>query len=271
MSPRTLGAALAADVRATIRRWPARAFLALEAAATLYILARRGPAMLPTLVVLFAGLAVAGVLAWYAGRVRGAHPAPDPVRAPRAELLALAVAYAGLLGWFLDIWPAAPFVGAPWPSAYQVFVGGLLAWAAVALLARPRPADFAWLIRGWLPFWPLALAIILPKLPEDGLSLVPATVAGLGSGITQQVLLQVGLTARLEAVLRRSDLAAVLAAIAFGAVHIAMNLPQAEWDRAVAAANAMVLQASIGLVFCIAYLRHRAPIGLGVLHALLMA
>jgi hypothetical protein len=268
---RALAADLAGDLRAVLHGWPARAFLGLEATAAVYIVARRGTGMVPLLAVIAGGAFVAGFLAWFAGRVRGARSGPDPVRAPRAELAAIAVAYVGLCGWFLGFWPAPPWPNAPWPAASDVFTAGLAGWVAIVLLARPRPADFGWVLRGWLPYWPLALAIVLPKLPQDGLGIVPATVAGLGSGIVQQMLLQVGLTSRLEAVTGRRDVAAVIAAVAFGVVHIAMNLPQAGRDWSIAAANAMVLQGTIGLVFCIAYLRHRAPIGLGVLHALLMA
>jgi hypothetical protein len=36
-------------------------------------------------------------------------------------------------------------------------------------------------------------------------------------------------------------------------------------------ANALVLQTPIGLAFCLAYQRHRAPLALGTVHALVMA
>ncbi len=266
--------ALFADARAALRSGPVRAYLALELVASAYLVARRGPAMVPLLAIIAGGALVAGILAWTAGRMPGAHPRPDRVAAPGAELAAIAVAYAGLSGSLLGWWPAGP-----WPAAWTAFQAALLAWFAVAATAwiregmrgRPDPGIVAWVARSWWPFWPLVLAIALPKLPILGVALVGATFRGLASGLTQQVLLQVVLTARIEAALGRPDAAAVLAAVAFGAAHVAMDLPQAGGDWWIAAANAAVLQTTVGLVFCTAYLRHRAPLALGFCHALLMA
>jgi membrane protease YdiL (CAAX protease family) len=70
---------------------------------------------------------------------------------------------------------------------------------------------------------------------------------------------------------RRSAVAAVAAALAFGFLHVPMNLGMAGGDWSIAFANALVLQTPIGLAFCIAYQRHRAPLALGAVHAILMA
>ncbi len=266
--------ALLADARAALRSGPVRAYVALEFVASSYLVARRGPAMVPLLAIVAGGALVAGLLAWTAGRMPGAHPRPDPVAAPRAELAAIAVAYAGLSGSLLGWWPVGP-----WPSAWTTFQAAALVWVAVAVAAWIRegvrghscPGVIAWAGRSWWPFWPLVLVIALPKLPIQGVAIVGATFGGLASGLMQQVLLQVGLTARIEATLGRPDAAAVLASVAFGAAHVAMNLPQAGGDWWIAAANAAVLQTTVGLVFCAAYLRHRAPLALGFCHALLMA
>ena len=263
------------DALGALRSGPLRAFLALELLAAAYLVLRRGPSVLPLLAVIGAGATAYGFLAWQAGRSPWAEPRPDLVRAPRLELLAVAVGYVALSGSLLGWWPRAGVL----PPAWTVFQAALVGWVVVATTAWLRAArrdgrgfgELAWIWRGWLPFVPLLLAVLLPKAPLQGMGFVAALIGGIGSGVSQQVLLQVGLTARLEAVLGRGDAAAVLAALGFGAVHVAMNLPQAGGDWPIAAANAMVLQASIGLVFCTAYLRHRAPLALGCCHAALMA
>ncbi len=252
---------LGADVRRALASGPARAFLAIEIAAAGYQLFRRGPDMLPSLAILAGGGVLFGFAAWLVGRHPWARPAPDPVRAPMQELAAVTIAFAGIVIWFFG----AGGVGYPLAQL------GLVGWGIVAFVARYQPRDFGWVVRTWQPYLPLILALALPKLFLFGLDVVPRTVAGLGSGIIQQLLLQVGLTARLEAVTKRGDVAAVLAALGFGIVHVPLDLGQAGGDWSLAFANALVLQAIVGLVFCLAYQRHRAPLGLGLCHALLMA
>lgn len=217
--------------------------------------------MLPSLAILAGGGLLFGFAAWFAGRHPLAHSAPDPVRAPVPEFVAVAVAFAGIAIWFFG----AGEVGYPLARL------GLVGWAIVVVLARYRPRDFGWLLRTWQPYLPLFLALALPKLVLFGLDAVPRTLAGLSSGVIQQLLLQVGLTARLEAVTKRQDAAAVLAALGFGLIHVPLDLSQAGGDWSIAFANAVVLQSVIGLVFCLSYQRHRAPLGLGFGHALLMA
>lgn len=261
LSDRPLFADLAADARQALASGPARAFLVLEIAAASYQLLRRGPDILPSLAILAGGGLLFGLAAWLAGRHPSAHPEPDPVRAPIRELVAVGVIFAGIVSWFFG----AGVVG------YPLVISGLACWALVALLARYRPHDFGWVARTWQPYLPLILALALPKLLLIGSDVVPRTLAGLTSGIIQQLLLQVGLNARLEAFSRRGDVAAVLAALGFGIVHVPLDLPQAGGDWGLAFANAIVLQAVVGLVSCLAYQRHRAPLGLGFCHALLMA
>ncbi len=261
-------AALIADLRRDVQRGidrasrsgPVRALVAIELIAVAYQLLRRGPGMLPSLAVIGLGAAFFALLTWFVGRHPWAHPALDPVRAPRAEAVAVAVAYAGLVIWIFGL-----------GATLGVFQLGLVAWGLVSVAARYRPADFVWIARTWQPYLPLILAMAAPKAMILGFDLVPRTLAGLGSGITQQLLLQVGLTARIEALTGRRDLAAVLAGLGFGLVHVPLDLSEAGFDWSLAFANAAVLQTVIGVIFCLAYQRHRAPVGLGFCHALLMA
>jgi hypothetical protein len=217
--------------------------------------------MLPSLAILAGGGLLFGVAAWLAGRHPDAHPEPDPVRAPRTEMVAVGIVFIGVVVWSVG----------DGSVGYRLVQVGLAGWAIVAILARYRLRDFAWLIRTWQPYLSLLLAVALPKLVLIGVDLVPRTLAGLTSGIIQQLLLQVGLTARLEAVTGRGDVAAVVAALGFGLVHVPLDLGQAGGDWSLAFANAVILQSVVGLVCCLAYQRHRAPLGLGFGHALLMA
>ncbi len=257
---RGLGAELRGDLGRALRSGPVRIFLAVELVAVGYQLLRRGPEILPSLAVIALGACLFGPLAWLAGRHPWAHPAPDPVRAPRPEALAVGVAYVALAVWMFGL-----------GATFGVFQLGLAAWALLLPVARYRFEDFGWLVRTWQPYLPLFVAIAAPKALILGADLVPRTLGGLQSGITQQLLLQVGLTARIEALTGRRDMAAVLAGLGFGLVHVPLDLAQAGWDWSLAVANAAILQSVIGVIFCVAYQRHRAPLGLGFGHALLMA
>jgi hypothetical protein len=250
-----------ADLRAAAGSGPYRLFVLGWLAAAAVIVARRGPSITEPLAVLAGALLVFGALAWMANRSPRVHSEPDPVRDPRREALAVGIAVVGATAWAF---------GAIVPGMVLV-VAGVIGWLVVVVAARPPASDARWLSRSWLPFIPLLAVIALPKALTIGVGLVPQTLIAIPSGILQQVLLQVGMTARTEAIVGRRDLAAVVAALGFGLVHIPLNLPQAEGDWLVAAANAMVLQAGIGLVACGAYLRHRAPLPLGTAHAMLMA
>jgi hypothetical protein len=217
--------------------------------------------MLPSLAIIAGGGLLFGVAAWLGGRHRWAHPEPDPVRAPVPESIAIAIAYVGIAIWLFG----------NGSIGYRLALLGLAAWALVAILARYRPSDFRWLVRSWQPYLALYLAVLFPKLILAGPGVLARVLAGLVSGTVQQLLLQLGLTARLEALSGRGDVAAVGAALGFGLVHVPLDLGQAGGDWSLAFANAAVLQSVVGLVFCLAFQRHRAPLGLGFGHALLMA
>lgn len=250
---------LAQDIRGALRSPAVWLFLLFQAGAGSFILARRGPDFAPFVALVWAGCFTYGIFVWFAGRVPRAHAAPDPVRAPRAEGLAVAVVALGVVGWMFAV-----------PGSLPLAAAGLAAWLAAFLTGRYRVADFRWLTRSWLPFAPLLLAVALPKL-YLGPALITNTLGALQSGVVQQLLLQVGVTARFEALTGRSDVAAVAAALVFGAAHTPLDLPQAGGDWSLALANALLLQGTIGLLFCLGYLRHRAPLALGGVHALAMA
>lgn len=263
---RGLTADLGGSLRALAGSRPAWAYGALQALVVAYLLLRR-PWLAPELVVILGGLAVFAFLAWYAGRSPRARPDPLPIRSPRGELAGVGVAVGGVLlflyaGW-LDI---------PWqPLLWSVPVG-----AAIVVLAALRGGATAgdllgWALLTWVPLLPFLALIAAFKLPVLGLSIVPLTAAALLSGMLQQILLQVGLEARLEGALRRTDTAVILAGLVFGLAHVAMNLDQAGGDWSIALANALVLQANIGVVCCLAFARHRAALALGFAHALFMA
>jgi membrane protease YdiL (CAAX protease family) len=79
------------------------------------------------------------------------------------------------------------------------------------------------------------------------------------------------LYASLEAVTRRPDIAAVVSALIFAVVHVPMNLPANEFDWVAAIANALFYQATVGIIACLAFTRHRAPVPIGVAHAMAIA
>jgi hypothetical protein len=253
--------ALLADARRLLRSGPFLAALGVLAVASTVQVLRVGPDRLGLIATIAAGCLVYAVIAWFAGRDPTAHTEPDIVRAPRAELTAVIVAYVGLAG-------ALNGLGMLFAV---LFVAGVTGWAAVSIWAGYRARDFSWLVRGWRPFTALLLAALVPKLLLLGPGWLVGLPIALPSGIFQQVGLQLGLLARLEATLGRRDAAAVLAALLFGAAHTGMNVGYAGGDQVLALSSAMVLQASIGLVFCLAYLRHRAAIALGVAHAIIIA
>ena len=96
-------------------------------------------------------------------------------------------------------------------------------------------------------------------------------MVALPAGLLQQLALLIGLFAPLEAVLGRTDRAAVLAALMFGVLHVPMNLTQAGGELWLAAANALVFQATVGAIACLGFVRHRAAVPLGLAHALAIA
>jgi hypothetical protein len=253
--------ALVRDVAHALRSPAAWLFIVVIGAAAVVQVVRGGPERLPLLLIITGGCLAYGVVAWFAGRDPTAHPAPDRVPRPRAELAAILVGYVALVLVMFRF-------GAP---AATLFVAGLAAWVLVVVRAGIRPADLGSLLRGWRPFTALLIAAALPKLLFLGPSLLGGLPLALPSGIFQQVALQVGLTDRLEAVLRSPGAGAVAAALLFGFAHTPIDLAKADGDVLLALSSAVCLQAQIGLVFCIAHIRHRAPVALGVAHAIVIA
>lgn len=265
-APPPLAGDLGAALRAVAVNRPAWTYAALQAVAAGYLLVRR-PWLVPELLVIAGGLLAFGFLAWYAGRSPAARPEPLPVRSRWGELVGVVVAVGGVL-----LYVYAGWLGIPWqPLLWAVPIGGAIVVGA-ALLAGATVRDLlGWVLLSWLPFLPFLGLIAVFKAPILGLSLIPLTAAALASGMLQQILLQVGLQARLEGVLRRADVAVLVAGLVFGLAHVAMNLEQAGGDWSIALANALVLQANIGVVCCLAFTRHRAALALGFAHALFMA
>lgn len=261
-----LRADLGRSLRALAGSRPAWAYGLLQVLVVAYLLVRR-PWLAPELVVIAGGLAVFAFLAWYAGRSPRARPDPLPIRNPRGELAGVAVAIGGVMLFLYSGW-----LGIPWqPLLWAVPLGAVIVVLA-ALRGGATAGDLlGWAILTWLPLLPFLALIAAFKLPILGLSIVPLTAGALISGVFQQVLLQVGLEARLEGAVRRSDVAVILAGLIFGLAHVAMNLDQAGGDWSIALANALVLQANIGVVCCLAFTRHRAALALGFAHALFMA
>lgn len=66
-------------------------------------------------------------------------------------------------------------------------------------------------------------------------------------------------------------MAAVLSALVFASIHVPMNLAANDGDWAASVANAVFYQATVGLIACLAFNRHRAPLPIGVAHALAIA
>lgn len=256
-----LVAALAADARAALRSGPLRIFALIVAGAAVFGSAIRGPGHLVGVAVILALCGGLGLVAWWCGRHPRAHPSPDVVRSPKLESLTVVIAFGGVMLYVLGV----AGVGV------ALVVGS--AAAALVVLARAGygRADLAPLWRTWLPFVPLLVAIGAPKLYAVGPILVAGLPAGLASGIVQQLVVQLGVTARLEALWGRRDVAAVGSALLFALPHMTFNLPQAGGYWALALANALVFQFPIGLVAAFAYQRHRAPVALGAVHGLAIA
>jgi hypothetical protein len=238
------------------------AFLTLEAVATLTLVLRRGEAVLGTVAVVWLGLLSVAFLAWWAGRHRLAVQVRDPVPAPvvraaSALVSSLGLLIAGLGGWVI--------------GAVLVALG-LLGWllAGGSSGGNDGGSGRRLLLRDPRPFVPLLLLVGLTRLLFGGLEPV-GLIAGLVSGVVQQVAYLVGLFAPLEAVRARTDVAAVAAALLFGLVHLPFDLEPNHGDWIAAAANAVMFQASVGMVAALAFVRHRAPLPIGVVHGLAIA
>jgi membrane protease YdiL (CAAX protease family) len=117
----------------------------------------------------------------------------------------------------------------------------------------------------------MMMLIGLPKLLAIGPVYVLGLVVALPSGIGQQLLFLLGLFGPLEAATRRPAAAAVISSLAFALVHVPLILDENHGDLLAAVANAILFQASVGLIAALAYTRHRAAVPIGVAHALAIA
>jgi Type II CAAX prenyl endopeptidase Rce1-like len=258
-----LDLALIQDLRAGLGRPAVLAFLGLELAAGAFIGVRRGGAGLETVGLLWLGLGAVAFLAWWAGRHHGAIERVDPIRYAGPKLVAASI---GAVGIGLVTWGLGPAIGV------ALVIVGSVAWAACAVVG-PGPSDRfpAQLLRDPRPFLPLMLLVAVPRALATGPGYAVGALIALPSGIGQQIALLLGFFGPLEAVLRRTDLAAVVTAVVFGLLHVPMNLPQAGGDPWLAGANAVVFQATVGAIACLGYVRHRAAVPLGVVHAMAIA
>jgi hypothetical protein len=271
--PSRLDRALRSDLTAALRSRVIVAFLVLELAAAAVFVARRGTDAGLAVIVVWLGMLVVAFLAWWAGRHPRARQQRAPQRAAEGRLLMALLGAAGFAIWSFGIWPAAGFV---------LVISAIAGWLGVALLgaraAGPAPGEgrgrWARIPRPSLEFRPSVPLILLvagPSLLLGGIGHLGATALALPSGLGQQVLYLAGLFGPLEAVLRRTDVAAVVAALVFALLHVPFNLPPAGGDIVAAAANAVFYQASAGMLFCLAYVRHRAVVPIGLIHALIIA
>jgi len=257
-----LDRALGADLRVALRSRSIRLYLSLQLAAGLFFVFREGLGSASTLLLVWLGLLVLGFVVWWAGRHRLAHPRPDPEPAARAKAAFALVAVLGMAVW--------PFDGGVGVGLVLVACG-LGGWLWAAWRADGSYGLRERLTRSPRPFVPLFLLIGLPGLLAAGPAFLVGALVALPSGIGQQLLYLGGLFAPLEAVSRRPAAAAVLAALAFAAVHVHLIQDSHHDDFAVALANALIYQANVGLIACLAYRRHRAVVPIGMAHALALA
>jgi hypothetical protein len=260
-----LDRALAADVRTAASSPAVLGFLGLELLAAGLIVSRRGlgGGGGESIGLLWLGLGVVAFLAWWAGRHRLAVRQADPVGNAGGRALAAGI---GAVGVGLATWGLAPAVGG------ALVIGATAGWLWFAFRGRgagDRLADQ--LLRDPRPFLPLLLLIALPRAVAGGPGYALTALVALPSGLLQELGFLIGFFAPLEAVLGRTDRAAILSALVFGLLHVPMNLGQADGDLLLAAANAVVFQASVGAIACLGFVRHRAAVPLGVAHALAIA
>jgi len=253
---------LAADVRRAAASRPILAFLALELVGGLLFLWRRGPAMASTVLLVWLGLSLLGFICWWAGRHRAAHPEPDPVPRARERLLCALVVAAGL---------AIGTYGIHMALSGMLVLGGIGAWLVIALRRDSAGQVLRSLVRDPRPFVPLLLLVAAPRLALLGLGSLGQMLKGLPSGVGQQLMFLVMLYAAMEAVTRRRDVAAVASALVFASIHVPMNLAASDGDWAAAVGNALFYQATVGIIACLAFVRHRAPLPIGVAHSLAIA
>ena len=234
-------------------------FLALEAIAGVVFVDRRSGETVSTVLLIYLGMLILAFFAWWSGRHRLAHPHPDSVSAPGPRSAFAIIAATGMAIWGF---------GLSVPVGLVLFSAGLGGWIWAALRSEGRGGLRERLLRDPRPFVPLLLLIALPRLLIGGVAFVFGAIAALPSGIGQQMLLLVGLFGPLEAWSGRPAWAAVASALIFAALHVPLNLAPNEGDVLAAIANAVLFQASVGIVVCLAYTRHRAVVPIGVAHAI---
>ncbi len=253
-----LDRALVEDLRTALASSPIRAYLAIQLVSAVVFVSRRGADTVSTVLLIWLGLLVLALPAWWAGRDRFADPRPDAVSAARAQAFLALTAVAAMTLWGFGLVAVGVVLLA-------VGGGGWLwsAWRAGGVGAlRDR------LTRDPRPFLPLLLLIGLPRLLIAGPTYLVGAVLALPGGIGQQVLFLIGLYGPLEALRHRAACAAVVSALLFGLVHVPTVLDANHGDLPAAVANAVLFQSGVGLVACLAYQRHRAVVPIGVAHAL---
>ena len=257
-----LDRALVTDLRAALSSGPVLAFMLAEVVAAAVLVWRRGEDLVSTVLLIWLGLLCLAFFAWWAGRHRLAHPQPDPVPAAGPRAVFALVGVGGMLVGGFELSVELGFV------LLACGIGGWL-WAAW------RSGGFgglrARLTRDVRPFMPLLLLIGVPRLLIGGPWYLVAALLALPSGLGQQLMYLIGLYGPLEAVKRRPALAAVASALIFGLVHVPLLVEPNEGDLVAAFANAVIFQAGVGLIACLAYQRHRAAVPIGVAHALAIA
>jgi hypothetical protein len=256
---RRLDHALIEDLRVALRSPPILLFLGLEIVAGAIFVARRGDPFLSTVALIWVGMLAVGFLAWWAGRHRLAVSVPDPVPGAAGRVLFAAV---GVTGMLLIGYRVNATIG------LVLLVGGIGGWIWVTWRTGGFTGLGTRLTRSPRPFIPLLLLLAVPRLLFGGPLAFVGVVLALPSGIGQQLLYLLGLFAPLEAWRDHRAAAAVLSALVFAALHVPLNLPANGGDWLAALANAILFQASVGLIACLAFTRHRAAVPIGVAHAL---
>jgi hypothetical protein len=257
-----LDRALIADLRSALRSTPILLFLLLEGVAGAVFIDRRGDDLIKTVLFIYLSMLILAFFAWWAGRHRLAHPEPDAVPAAGARSAFALIAALGAVIWGFGI---------SGPVGFVLVTSGLGGWIWVALRTGGLRGAEARLLRDPRPFIPLLLLIGLPRLLAGGPLYLVSGVLALPSGIGQQLLYLIGLFAPLEALRRHAAWAALGSALVFALLHVPLNMDANEGDTIAAFANAMLFQASVGMIACLAFVRHRAVVPIGVAHALAIA
>jgi hypothetical protein len=254
-----LDRALAQDLRRAWCSWPIRLYLLLQLSAGAVFVLRRGGDTTTSVLLIWSGMGLLAFVAWWSGRHRLAHPQPDAVPAAGPKVTFASLGIAGMTMWGFGLNADFGFV---------LVASAIGAWLWSALRGGGHLGLSQQLLRDPRPFVPLLVLIGLPRLLAVGSTYVLGATLALPSGIGQEVLYLIGLFAPLEAFSGRAAMAAVVSALLFALMHVPHLLDANGADLAAAVANAVLFQASVGLIACLAYRRHRAPVPIGIAHAL---